>query len=54
MGSMKDLQREEVAQSGGKFAVGMMFGLLAGGALGASLALLFAPKSGEELRERPC
>ncbi len=52
MGSMKDFEgvdREKT--SGGKFALGMLFGLLAGGAVGASLALLFAPKSGEELRE---
>lgn len=30
---------------------GLLFGLLAGGAIGALLGLLFAPKSGRELRE---
>ncbi len=30
---------------------GILFGFLAGGTIGAALALLFAPKSGKELRE---
>lgn len=33
------------------FSSGMLMGLLVGGALGATLALLFAPKSGKELRQ---
>lgn len=33
-----------------KMAKGLMLGLLAGGAIGATIALLYAPKSGKELR----
>ena len=33
-----------------KMAKGLMLGLLAGGAIGATIALLYAPKSGRELR----
>ncbi len=33
------------------FSSGMLMGLFVGGALGATLALLFAPKSGKELRQ---
>ena len=33
------------------FGKGMVIGFIAGGALGAALALLYAPKSGRELRE---
>lgn len=32
------------------FGKGLVIGLLTGGALGAAIALLFAPKSGKELR----
>lgn len=35
---------------GGNFRKGLLIGLLTGGALGAVLALLYAPKSGKELR----
>ena len=45
MASMRDYQDES-----GSYSKGMLFGLLTGGALGAALALLFAPKSGSELR----
>lgn len=45
MASMKDYHEE--SSSYGK---GMVVGLLTGGALGAALALLFAPKPGHELR----
>lgn len=34
----------------GNTVKGFLFGLLAGGALGAALALLYAPKSGNEFR----
>jgi gas vesicle protein len=34
----------------GNTVKGFLFGLIAGGALGAALALLYAPKSGRELR----
>jgi gas vesicle protein len=34
----------------GNTAKGFLFGLIAGGAIGAALALLYAPKSGRELR----
>ena len=33
------------------FGKGLMLGFLAGGAIGAAFALLYAPKSGKELRE---
>jgi gas vesicle protein len=33
-----------------KFVKGLVIGFLAGGAIGAALALLYAPKSGRELR----
>lgn len=33
-----------------KMAKGLMLGFLAGGAIGATIALLYAPKSGRELR----
>ncbi len=33
------------------FGKGLIFGFLAGGAMGAILALLYAPKSGKELRQ---
>ncbi|MEJ2616770.1 MAG: YtxH domain-containing protein [Ignavibacteriaceae bacterium] len=33
------------------FGKGVLIGFLAGGALGAALALLYAPKSGRELRQ---
>ena len=33
------------------FGGGFFVGLLAGGALGAALALLYAPKTGKELRQ---
>ncbi|MBP1646717.1 MAG: putative gas vesicle protein [Bacteroidetes bacterium] len=36
--------------NGGGMAKGLMIGLLAGGALGASIALLYAPKPGRKLR----
>ncbi len=38
-----------MTQSNGMFK-GLVIGLLAGGAIGAVLALLYAPKSGKELR----
>jgi len=33
------------------FSSGVLLGFLAGGAMGAALALLFAPKTGKELRQ---
>ena len=33
------------------FSSGVLIGLLAGGAIGAALALLYAPKTGKELRQ---
>ncbi len=33
------------------FGKGLLLGLLTGGAIGAAFALLYAPKSGKELRE---
>ena len=33
------------------FGSGVLIGLLAGGAIGAALALLYAPKTGKELRQ---
>ncbi len=36
--------------SGGGMAKGLMIGLLAGGVLGAGIALLYAPKPGRKLR----
>jgi len=33
------------------FGSGVLLGLLAGGAIGAALALLYAPKTGKELRQ---
>jgi gas vesicle protein len=38
-----------MANDGGSVK-GFLFGLIAGGAIGAALALLYAPKSGKELR----
>ena len=35
---------------GNNFNKGLLVGFFAGGALGATLALLFAPKSGKEFR----
>ena len=49
MGSMKDFQGEERTDAG-SFGKGMILGMLAGGAFGAAAALLFAPKSGVEIR----
>ncbi|RPH34942.1 YtxH domain-containing protein [bacterium] len=40
----------ETRNSGGGMAKGLMIGLLAGGALGAGIALLYAPKPGRKLR----
>jgi gas vesicle protein len=39
-----------MAQNENQMAKGFVLGLLAGGALGAVFALLYAPKSGKELR----
>jgi gas vesicle protein len=53
MATMKDFQGGypyEGREEGSSYTTGMLIGLLAGGALGAALALLFAPKSGRELR----
>jgi gas vesicle protein len=36
---------------GSNFKKGLLIGFFAGGALGAAIALLFAPKSGKELRK---
>ena len=36
---------------GSNFNKGFLVGFFAGGAFGAALALLFAPKSGKELRQ---
>jgi gas vesicle protein len=36
--------------SGGGMAKGLMIGLIAGGVLGAGIALLYAPKPGRKLR----
>ncbi len=41
---------ERNSESGGGMAKGLMFGLLAGGVLGAGIALLYAPKPGRKLR----
>ncbi len=49
MASMRDYHEESNAASS-SYGKGMVLGLLTGGALGAALALLFAPKSGRELR----
>ncbi|MCE2502908.1 MAG: YtxH domain-containing protein [Chlorobi bacterium] len=46
MASMRDYHDE----SSSSYGKGMLIGLLTGGALGAALALLYAPKSGRELR----
>ena len=40
----------EENDKGGGMAKGMMIGFLAGGALGAAIALLYAPKPGRKLR----
>ena len=40
----------ETREGGGGMAKGLMIGLLAGGALGAGIALLYAPKPGRKLR----
>jgi gas vesicle protein len=40
----------ETKDNGGGMAKGLMIGLLAGGALGAGMALLYAPKPGKKLR----
>lgn len=39
-----------MAENNGGMAKGVLIGLLAGGAIGAIVALLYAPKSGKELR----
>lgn len=36
---------------GNNFSKGLLIGLFTGGALGAAMALLYAPKSGKELRK---
>jgi gas vesicle protein len=41
---------ERDSDSGGGMTKGLMIGLLAGGALGAGIALLYAPKPGRKLR----
>lgn len=43
-------ERERNQNSGGGMAKGLMIGLLAGGVLGAGIALLYAPKPGRKLR----
>ncbi len=43
-------ERDRNANSGGGLAKGLMIGLLAGGVLGAGIALLYAPKPGRKLR----
>ncbi|MGQ9799174.1 MAG: YtxH domain-containing protein, partial [Ignavibacterium sp.] len=39
-----------MAQDNNNLGKGFLIGFLAGGAIGAAIALLFAPKSGKELR----
>lgn len=43
-------ERNSERASGGGLAKGLMIGLLAGGVLGAGIALLYAPKPGRKLR----
>ena len=50
MGNMKDFPAEKGESTADNYGKGMILGIIAGGALGAALALLFAPKSGRELR----
>lgn len=45
MASMKNYQEDPAS-----FSKGLLVGILTGGAVGAALALLYAPKSGRELR----
>src|SRR5512140_728052 len=47
-GSMAE--RNSDSANGGGLAKGLMIGLLAGGVLGAGIALLYAPKPGRKLR----
>lgn len=43
-------ERDDERANGGGMAKGLMIGLLAGGVLGAGIALLYAPKPGRKLR----
>src|SRR5512135_3655495 len=43
-------ERNSDSANGGGLAKGLMIGLLAGGVLGAGIALLYAPKPGRKLR----